>query len=148
MTVERTHLTLRDLAAEIGQVLIYWRFLENEMRQHLIDTQRPANLSRGAIMSHWRVHTSGPPETAHVLLLSDVERVAAGRNLLAHAIQSATADPRKPGSPAVTCMMPDGTAHVLTVDAVRELTQDIDRIRLAIRRSRPSIIESGTSVTP
>lgn len=48
--------TLRDLACEIGQVQIYWCFLESEMRRHLEEAGLQGRLAKGAVITHWRAY--------------------------------------------------------------------------------------------
>ena len=55
------------------------------------------------------------------------------RNLLAHGIQSASADPRARDSALVVCAGPDGVRHELTIEMIRGLSEEIDRVRRSIR---------------
>ncbi|MNL79548.1 hypothetical protein D3C87_2061780 [compost metagenome] len=70
------------------------------------------------------------------VLLADVERIARTRNLLAHGIELASADPRNDAVALVVCVDPDRTAHALTIDEIRGLSEEIDRVRRSIRYGR------------
>lgn len=123
--------TLRDLACEIGQVQIQWSFLEGEMRRQLVASDKRERVLRGSIISHWRIYAQCLCEEQSDMAeqLSAVERIARTRNLLAHGIELASADPRKNATAFVVCVDPDGTAHTLTIDEIRGLSDEIDRVR-------------------
>lgn len=65
--------------------------------------------------------------------LNEVERIARMRNLLSHGIELASADPRKNATALIVCIDAEGTAHTLTIDDIRELAEEIDRVRRSIR---------------
>lgn len=148
MTIEPTHATLHDLNAEIGQVLVYWSFLESEMRNQLTEAGSVTNPSRVPIISRWRAYLSPSTEKTYVDMLSAVDRVAAARNLLAHGIQSVSADPWQEDSATVTCATADRTEHVFTIDDIRELSEEIDRVRLTIRRTPLPASMNKTGASP
>lgn len=66
--------------------------------------------------------------------LNAVEKVAKTRNLLAHGIQSVAADPWESDSAVVVCAASDGLKHNLTIQVIRDLSEEIDRVRLLLRR--------------
>ncbi|WP_146618537.1 hypothetical protein [Rhizobium sp.] len=126
--------TLRDLACEIGQVQIYWSFLENEMRKQLAAGGMQKQIEKGPIISHWRVYMRqfvGRSDVAHCI--NEVENAAKARNLLAHGIKSVSADPWEPNSAYAICADAEGTSHKLTLDMIRSLSEEIDRVRRAMR---------------
>jgi hypothetical protein len=131
--------SLRDLASEIGYVQIYWSFLESAMRAQL--QAAGIQIAKGPIISHWRIHMQqllADPADHGIIAsrLFAVEQVAASRNLLAHGIQSASADPWEKGSAFVVCAATDGSLHRLTIEMIRGLAEDIDRVRRLITGQR------------
>jgi hypothetical protein len=130
--------TLRDLACEIGQVQIYWCFLESEMRRHLEKAGLQERCARGTVISHWRAWIVDTPGKSEGSALSDcltaVEKVAKVRNLLAHCIRSVSADPLEADSAVAFCVGPDGSKHDLTIQMIRGLAEEIDRVRISLRR--------------
>lgn len=64
--------------------------------------------------------------------LDAVERVARTRNLLAHGIEQVSADPRKSATAFVVCVDAEGATHTLTIDDVRGLSEETDRVRRSI----------------
>ncbi|TCU32884.1 hypothetical protein [Rhizobium azibense] len=64
--------------------------------------------------------------------LGAVERVARTRNLLAHGIELASANPRKNATAFVVCVDTDGANRTLTIDEIRGLSEEIDRVRRSI----------------
>ncbi|WP_160004728.1 hypothetical protein [Rhizobium sp. 18055] len=134
--------TLRDLACEIGQVQIYWCFLENEMRRHLKEAGLQEQSAKGAVITHWRSYMldmaskseNGAPRNC----LLEVEEVARVRNLLAHGIRSVAADPWEANTAAAACVGPDGLHHHLSVETIRGLAEEIDRVRRSLRWIKPA----------
>jgi hypothetical protein len=130
--------TLRDLACEIGQVQIYWCFLENEMRRQLEEAGLKGRLAKGAVITQWRAYMgkvaakSGKGGLLHYL--SAVEKVSRVRNLLAHGIQSVTADRWEADSAVVVCASPDGSRHNIPIETIRGLAEEIDSVRRSLRR--------------
>ncbi|MFQ6238262.1 hypothetical protein [Sinorhizobium meliloti] len=131
--------TLRDLASEIGQVQIYWSFLESEMRRELKAVVDQERIARGPIISHWRTYlkslVGGSNHSVIIDHLEALEKIAIIRNLLAHGIRSANADPWMGGSAHVVCTGPDGVKHQFTIEMIRELSEEIDRVRRSIRET-------------
>lgn len=127
--------TLRDLACELGQVQIQWSFLEGEMRRQLAAFDEQKRVLRGPVISHWRAHAQRLCAEQSVMVehLNEVERIARMRNLLSHGIELASADPRKNATALIVCIDAEGTAHTLTIDDIRELAEEIDRVRRSIR---------------
>lgn len=132
--------TLRDLASEIGQVQIYWSFLENEMRRELSAAVNQERIARGPIISHWRAYIQSLAAHSNHGVIGDhleaVEKIAQIRNLLAHGIQSVSADPWARESALVVCAGPDGVTHEFTIEMIRGLSEEIDRVRRSIRETR------------
>ncbi len=129
---------LHDLAASIGKVQIYWSFLETEMRNQL-KAVAPSNVvSRGPTMSHWRkalpVLIAKATDDSLSRLLFDIDQAAAKRNILAHGIQSASGDPSQSGGAFVVCAGSDDVRHTLHIADILALVDEIDRIRLQMRR--------------
>jgi uncharacterized protein (UPF0216 family) len=124
--------TLRDLTSEIGQVQVYWSFLEAEMRRQLAETE-DARSSKVPIVFRWRSASATVESSFRSRLLVELDRIAGARNLLAHGINSTSANPWKENSAFVECVAADGSKHRFTLDEIRTLAEDIDRFRLAIR---------------
>lgn len=127
--------TLRDLACELGQVQIQWSFLEGEMRRQLAASNEQKQVLRGPIISHWRAYAQRlcASQSAMMERLNAVERIARMRNLLSHGIQQASAAVRENTTAFVVCVDSDGVKHKLTIDEIRGLSEEIDRVRRSIR---------------
>lgn len=65
--------------------------------------------------------------------LGAMERIARMRNLLAHGIELASANPCEIASAFVVCVDPDGATHTFTIEEIRDLSEEIDRVRRSIR---------------
>jgi hypothetical protein len=132
-----THPNLLDLACEIGQVQVCWCFLENEM-QRLLDQGGSAQASgKGPIVSRWkRLMTTvrGSEQTEIKSLIDAVETVAQMRNLLAHGIKVVNANPWEENTAYAICRDQDGTEHRLTIDMIKDLSCDIEKLTLSLRR--------------
>jgi hypothetical protein len=130
------HPTLKDLKQEIGEVLVYWSFLETEIRRQLKSAGLNADISKGPIISHWRAYVQQRAKQSGNELVEwfwdPVEKAAISRNLIAHGIHSLSADPRKAGDPEIVCRSLDGKMHSLSIVALRKLSEDIDHIRRSI----------------
>lgn len=131
--------TLRDLACEIGQVQIYWCFLETEMRRQLKEAGLQGRLVKGTVFTRWRTYMAEladrSDKSATAAQLGAVEKVSKIRNLLAHGIQSVTANPWEADSAVVVCEGPDGSNHSLTIETIRGLAEEIDKVRRSLRQS-------------
>lgn len=136
-TDDMPHPTLRDLESEIGQVQIYWCFLEAEMRRGLKAVVDRERLARGPIISHWRTYLKSLVSSSNHAGIGEhleaLEKIARVRNLIAHGIQSASADPWSEGSAFVVCVATDGVKHKFTIEMIRELSENIDRVKRSIR---------------
>lgn len=130
--------TLRDLACEIGQVQIYWSFLEHEMRSQLEAVGLLQTIARGPIITHWRTYLRQFANESGQCPIADnlnaVENVAKTRNLLAHCIQSVSVSPSESDSAFVICVGPGASTHKLTLEMIRELSEEIDRVRRMTRK--------------
>lgn len=127
-TSEAIHPTLNDLKFEIGQVLVCWCFLENNMREHLKRAGLQNQILKGPVIFHWRKYIQSTyPEQAPELL-EPVEKVARVRNLLAHSIYSLHADPWTEGSAVIACEAPDGTIHSFSIDDLRATCTELSML--------------------
>jgi hypothetical protein len=134
MDIEATQPSLNDLATVIGQVQIYWCFLESEMKRQLAAVGKPPS-KKQSVVFNWRkmvVSTTGDAENC-AETVGTLDRISRGRNLLAHGIASTSANPWTQNSAFVDCIDFDGKTHRLTIDELQSLLQDIDRFRLLIR---------------
>lgn len=132
-----TQPNLRDLACEIGQVQVYWCFLENEMQRLLDEGGSAQTLDKGLIVSRWKrlmKTVRGSDQTKIKSLIEAVETVARMRNLLAHGIKVVNANPWEENTAYVICREQNGTEHKLTIDMIKNLSCDIERITLSLRR--------------
>lgn len=134
MDIEAVHPTLTDLATAIGQVQIYWSFLESEMRQQLAAVGKmPSN--KQPVVFNWRkmVERGIGDAASCAEIVETLDRISRGRNLLAHGIASTSANPWEENYAFVDCIDLDGTSHRVTIDELRGLLEEIDRFRLLIR---------------
>lgn len=107
--------TLNDLKFEIGQVLVFWSFLENTMREQLKRAGLQKAIMKGAVIVHWRNYIKRTYPDRADELLEPIERAARIRNLLAHCIYSLSADPWTADSAVIVCIAPDGTKHSFNI---------------------------------
>ncbi len=128
---DETFPTLRDLACELGQVQIQWSFLETEMRRQLATSDGPERPFRGPIIARWRVYAQRMASEQKMMAehLDAVEPIARTRNLLAHGIEQVSADPRTASTAFIVCVDSEGVKNTLTIDEIRELSVEIDRVR-------------------
>ncbi len=134
MSVENSsYPTIRDLAYEIGLVQINWSFLESEMRRQLVVSESDADLAKGSVIVHWRNHLKkvllDSPHPALVDHLKSLDELASQRNLLAHGIQSVSADPWSANSAFVVCRGTAGEMQRMPIEMIRRLATEIDAMR-------------------
>lgn len=128
--------TMNDLKLEIGQVQVCWSFLEAEMRKHLTKAGFDDRLKRGSVITHWREYIrglafiDGPEHVAEHL--TQIDRLAAQRNLLVHGISSLSVDPYE-GTAVVGCVDLDGNRQEFTISDLKELSAEIASMRLPLR---------------
>ncbi|SCX31520.1 MULTISPECIES: hypothetical protein [Agrobacterium] len=140
---EPIHPTLNDLKFEIGQVLVYWSFLENAMREFLKRAGLQQQIMKGPAITHWRTYIKTTyPDRAHELL-DPVEKVARVRNFLAHSIYSLHADPWTEGSAVIACAAPDGTVHSFTIDDLRATCTELSKLMVTPIRLEPLTTSSS-----
>jgi hypothetical protein len=107
-----TQPTYSELMANVGLLLVRWGFLENAMRQ----SNKPvSDLSRN-------------PE------LLEARRI---RNLIAHGICGAHADPTALAEPSVSCVAQDGTIVEISYRSLAEATAALERYRIENFRPAP-----------
>lgn len=130
---EHPHPTLNDLASGLGEVQIYWCFLENEMRSQLEVYDSAEAVAKGPVIVRWRrFMTNLNASTQHPSIapyLEALDKVARMRNLLSHCIQSVSADPDHHDDAFVLCVGPGGVSHTFTLTAVRQLSAEITYVR-------------------
>lgn len=133
-------LTWNDVIAAIGGVSVGWGFLEGEMRTKLRKAGLREEIARGSIITHWRAYIRELSVNSGQGVISDlldpVDQLAVTRNLLAHGIQSVSMDPYGDDGAVVMCAGSDGVVHKLTIESIRTLVKDIDRVRMSIQGSR------------
>lgn len=97
---------MRDLMAAVGEVLLFWGFLETAMREYLalIDPVEAILPTKAPVLSQWRKAKADRRDARFVQLFADIEEVAELRNCLAHGLSSASADPRSRDEAAVICI--------------------------------------------
>ncbi|ANL10292.1 hypothetical protein AMJ96_CH02644 [Rhizobium sp. N113] len=128
------HPTLRDLAAEIGTVLVYWSYLEAEMRRQLLegDDRQP---DRTPVVYRWRTFIRTALDSAICQELTErLDGLARWRNLLVHGIRTTSANPWREASAFVECSDLDGVIHRISIGEIRSLAEEIDRFRRGMRR--------------
>lgn len=112
----------RDLLAAVGEVLLYWGYLEGAMVETLGD--RPA---APALVWKWQTACKPSDET-----IGEIREMAAVRNLLAHGLCGVDARPRHGGEAEVVCRAGDGDLKRLTLGELRDTAQRLDLLRLSI----------------
>ena len=132
---------LRDLACEIGQVQIFWSFLESAVRSQLIAVGMTQESAGPQLIHHWRKYLRQLAQPTEDCLmsayLSKLDIASQSRNLLAHGILSVSADPWDAKSAFAICADREGGQHIFTLEAIRSLAQEIDYLRLKTRSIAP-----------
>jgi hypothetical protein len=124
MTLDQpTDIVARDVSAAVGDVMLFWGFLEAKMLETLDDEARGPS-----IFQRW-LTTAQPSE-----LVDQIKDVAAVRHLLAHGLCGLAARPKGGGEAHVLCRRLDGAVVPITIGELRETAQRLDLLRLSLDR--------------
>lgn len=116
----------RHLLAAVGEVMLYWGYLESAMLEALDESSRGPS-----IFQRW-LATAEPGE-----IVDQIKDAAAVRHLLAHGLCEIQARPPHGGEAEVLCRGNDGTLVRVTFGELQDTAQRLDRLRLRIGRERP-----------
>ena len=108
---------LRNLLAEVGQTLLYWGFLENELKKPSV-----AEVLKGC--------DGGATPCALKTEFAALYRV---RNLLAHGLRGAYADLSATNDPWVVCHDSDDSEVKITLSELVNTSARLDRLRLTAK---------------
>lgn len=121
--------TLDEVLAGVGRVLLVWGWLETELTATLDATDAPPLTARSPLQRWRRAAALLPASLA--ALTPEIERAARLRHLIAHGLNGAQSHP----TPEVRCRRGDGASVVMPLADLVEAAEEIDRLRLAIRRA-------------
>lgn len=116
----------RDLHAAVGEVMLFWGFLENAMLKALSEAESPTT-RRLPIVQQWQAAFDPDSE-----IVGEIKKAAATRHLLAHGLCGLYARPDHGGEAHVTCRGFDGAVVPITLGQLRETSQRLERLRLGI----------------
>lgn len=135
--IEEIRPSMRDLLAAVGEVLLMWGFLEQEMERSLSSASgRKSSADLRPILSRWRRDVVRRiPIVTRKALLADVKDVASVRNLIAHGLRSASASVS--GEEAkIVCRALDGEKHTITLSKLLETEGRIHSLRERVRMTK------------
>ena len=126
---------MRDLMAAVGEVLLFWGFLETAMREYLavIHPVEAILPTKAPVLSQWRKVKADRRDARFVQLFADIEEAAELRNCLAHGLSSASADPWSREEAAVICITPDGSRRSITIYEMHEARDRLHRMTNRVR---------------
>ena len=117
-----------DLNGAVGEVMLFWGFLENAMLKALGEASS-STARAPSIVQQWQA-TFDPGDE----IVGEIKEVAAIRHLLAHGLCELEARPTRGGEAHVTCRGFDGALVSITLGKLRETAQRLDLLRLSIVR--------------
>jgi hypothetical protein len=130
---------MRDLMAAVGEVLLFWGYLETEIREHVARIEpSDAKPSKSPLLARWRKADSHSSNPQLAELFRDIEEVAAIRNYLAHGLSSASANPWSSDELEVVCRLPDGGRGSITLSGLRDAKRRLDSLRIRVRSLPPT----------
>lgn len=122
--------SMRDLMAAVAYVLLYWGWLEEEVRARIKAVEPDRQLSEGSLWVHWR---EVEPEACQ-RIRSNIQMLVVVRNCLAHGLCGAKADPRSSSEPHVVCHTGAGRRRF----KISELERVADALHVARNEVRDS----------
>lgn len=136
-------LVFKDLTAAVGEVMLRWGFLEDEMLKK-VEASGHILLPRAPPIQQWRLAS-----TRSALDVSgwtdEIERAAQIRNMLAHGFVGGSSQPAE-GEPFVVCRDIDGERRSLAYDTLRTTAQNIDLLRLRLHRQPDDLLRPREAV--
>ncbi len=136
----RPPLIFADLLAAVGEVMLRWGYLEIEMLKKL-EASGCEQLPRLSPIQQWRVVSKRSPLSV-AAWTAEIETAVQIRNLLAHGLVGGYAQPEE-GSPRVVCRDIDGERHTVTYVALISAAQNLDLLRLRLRREPDDLLRSA-----
>lgn len=125
--------------AAVGEVMLRWGYLEVEMLKKL-EASGYALQSRAAAIQQWRIASArAAPDVSG--WADEIERAVQIRNLLAHGLIGGSSQPAD-GEPAVLCRDIDGEHHSVSYDTLTAAAQNLDLLRLRLRREPDDLLRS------
>ena len=121
--------TLDQVLAGVGRVLLVWGWLESGLTATL-DAAGALSLPGRSPLQRWRLSADILPASL-ASLTPEIERAARLRHLIAHGLIGAQSYP----SPEVRVRTQTGAVVAITLADLDQAVQDLDRLRLAIRRA-------------
>lgn len=140
----RPPLIFADLMAAVGDVMLRWGYLEIEMLKKLEASGE--QLPRVSPIQQWRV-VSKRSHSNVAAWTAEIENAVQIRNLLAHGLVGGYAQPEE-GSPRVVCRDIDGERHTVTYVALISAAQNLDLLRLRLRREPDDLLRSVPDPSP
>ena len=131
---------MQDLLAGVGRALLFWGHLEAVMEETLPLEDRGALRRHGGsatTTSLWRSTLEARPDAdslRHRALLDALDTVSGQRNLLAHGLWSAWADPTGVEPARVRCRDRSGELQDLTLADLIALAEQIEALTREIRQ--------------
>ena len=114
--------------AAVGEVMLRWGFLETVMLEKLSECKVELQ-SMAPPIQRWRKAAISGSDLFKAWS-HEIEHAALTRNLLAHGLNGAHSQP----NPEVTCRHADGHTKTLTYTQLLDAAQEIDLLRLRLRR--------------
>ena len=125
---QHTNIYARDLQAAVGEVMLFWGFLENAMLKALGEASSPSTRAP-SIVQQWQATFDPGSE-----IVGEIKEAAATRHILAHGLCGIHARPDHGGDAHVSCRGLDGAFISITLGKLRETSQRLERLRLDIVR--------------
>lgn len=136
-------LIFKDLTAAVGEVMLRWGFLEDEMLKK-VEASGHILLPRAPPIQQWRLAS-----TRSALDVSgwtdEIERAAQIRNMLAHGFVGGSSQPAE-GEPFVVCRDIDGERRSLAYDTLKATAQAIDLLRRRLHRQPDDLLRPREAV--
>ena len=136
-------LIFKDLTAAVGEVMLQWGYLEDEMLKK-VEASGYILLSRAPPIQQWRL-ASARSATDASGWTDEIERAAEIRNLLAHGFVGGSSQPVE-GEPFVVCRDIDGERRNLTYDTLKATAQTIDLLRRRLHRQPDDLLRPREAV--
>lgn len=134
---------MADLMARVGYFLLHWGYLEAALRESVerFSPGLPAHRAPGrSVVNRWALAQRCLLEQDDRLnvaiheLENEMEEVRAVRNLIAHGMSAASADPQLGHPPCVTCRDENGRHRTVDLPQLEDEIRKLERLTLAVRR--------------
>lgn len=135
--LSRPSLVFSDLMAAVGEVMLRWGYLEVEMLKKL-EVSGHALQPRAAPIQQWRLASARSASDVSAWT-DEIEHAVQIRNLLAHGLVGGHSQPAE-GDPGVICRDIDGEHHSVSYTALIAASQNLDLLRLRLRREPDDLL--------